>query len=169
MDGATSALPSTNSKSEDESPGSNDQEDSIIDVSRKNWEISLFESSFPSNGLYIYRNTFHLIPRSVGKLGSLKTLKFFANDIEILPPEAGDLVNLERLQVKISVPGLSGLSFEKLKCLKELELCRVPPRPSALSLLWEIGNLQCLTKLSICHFSIRCSFYLLRVVNILFL
>lgn len=152
MDGAAPARPATDSKSEDETTGSDDQEDSIIDVSRKKWEISLFDPRPQSNGLYVYSNTFHLIPSSTGRLGGLKTLKFFSNELEVLQPEAGDLVGLEPLQVKILVPGLS---FEKLKCLKELELCRVPPRSSALSVLREIGSLKCLTKLSICHFSIR--------------
>lgn len=117
MDGSTTAHSTAAAKSEEEQTGSDDQEDSGIDVSRKNWEISPFDSTS------VYRNTFHLIPESVG-----------------------DLVNLERPQVKFSLPGVS---LEKLKSLKELELCRVPPVLSMLT------SLQCLTKLSICHFLIR--------------
>ncbi|XP_010917626.1 uncharacterized protein [Elaeis guineensis] len=133
-------------------------EEPVVDVSGKAWEVSLFErplSDGAAEGLYVYRNTFHLVPRAIGQLGRLKTLKFFANDIEVLPPEAGDLVELERLQVKITSPGISGIPFGNLKSLKELELCKAPPRLSAFSILSEISALRCLTKLSICHFSIR--------------
>lgn len=162
MDGAAPVQPAADSNSGDETTGSNDHEDSIIDTSRKTWEILPFGQRALSNELYVYSNTFHLIPSSVGRFGRLKTLKFLANDIEVSPLEAGDLVELETLQVKISVRGLLGIPFEKFKCLKELELCRVPPRSSALSMLGAVGSLKCLTKLSICHFSIR-YFFLWRV------
>lgn len=152
-------------RGDEESGGGNENkaesdllEEAVVDVSGKTGEVSLFERPPPgraTEGLYVYRNTFHLIPRSIGRLARLKTLKFFANEIEVLPPEVGDLVDLERLQVKVTLPGISGVPFRKLKCLKELELCKAPPRPSAFSILSEISGLKCLTKLSICHFSIR--------------
>lgn len=106
-------------------------------------------------GLYLYKNTFNLIPRSVGGFSKLKTLKFFGNEVNLFPSEFGKLVNLERLQVKISLPGLTGLPLQKLKALKELELSKAPPRPSAFPLLADIMGLVRLTKLSVCHFSIR--------------
>jgi hypothetical protein len=65
-------------------------------------------------------------------------------------PEAGDLDELESLQVKVS-----GAVLRRLRALRELELSMVPPRPSACSILVEIAGLKCLTKLTICHFSIR--------------
>ncbi|XP_064948313.1 uncharacterized protein LOC135598446 [Musa acuminata AAA Group] len=138
--------------------GSDRGEDAVADVSGNTWEVSLFEQRPPdvsADGLYVYHNMFHLVPREIGRLGRLKTLKFFANEIEVLPPEAGDLVELERLQVKVSSPGIAGLPFRKLKSLRELELCKVPPRLAAFSILSDIAGLRCLTKLSICHFSIR--------------
>ncbi|KAL7167204.1 hypothetical protein ACSBR2_037809 [Camellia fascicularis] len=66
-----------------------------------------------------------------------------------------NLVELECLQLKIASPSLTGLPLNKLMALKELELCKVPPRPSAFPLLSEIAGLKCLTKLSVCHFSFR--------------
>lgn len=43
---------------------------------------------------------------------------------------ARHLVDLLRLQVKFSLPVLSDVSLKKLKFfLKDLELCRVSPRP----------------------------------------
>ncbi|XP_072991670.1 uncharacterized protein [Typha latifolia] len=147
------------SAAEEDNPRSDCRDEAVADVSGNTWEVALFERS-PSEkgvheGLYVYHNTFHLFPRAIGGLGTLKTLKFFANEIEVLPPEAGNLVELERLQVKVSSPRISGIPFQKLKSLKELELCKVPPRPSAFSILSEISGLKCLTKLVICHFSIR--------------
>ncbi|PKA48812.1 Mitogen-activated protein kinase kinase kinase YODA [Apostasia shenzhenica] len=133
-------------------------EENVVDVSGKSWDLSLFERPPPPSsiqGLYVYHNTFHLIPRSIGRLERLKTVKFFANEIEILPPEVGDLVELEHLQLKVSLPGLSGTSLKKLKSLRELELCRVPTKLAAFSILGDISGLKCLTRLSICHFSIR--------------
>lgn len=146
---------------EEESGGGGEKSgvDSVIDVSSKNWEVSLFERPTPPNGLveglYVFHNTFHLIPRALGRFEKLKTLKFFANKVEALPPEVGELAELERLQLKLSQPGISMVSLKKMKALKELELFRAPPRPSAFSIMSEISSLKCLTKLSVCHFSIR--------------
>ncbi|RWW49792.1 hypothetical protein BHE74_00044003 [Ensete ventricosum] len=125
--------------------GSDTAEDAVADVSGNTWEVSLFERRPPdvsADGLYVYHNMFHLVPREIGRLGRLKTLKFFANEIEVLPPEAGDLVELERLQVKVSTPGIAGLPFQKLKSLRELELCKVPPRLAAFSILSDIAGLK---------------------------
>ncbi|CAN8306299.1 unnamed protein product [Cochlearia groenlandica] len=134
-----------------------DDDSSVIDVSGHNLELSLVDNSNDSaKGVYFFRNNFNLIPRSIGELTRLKKLKFFSNEIDLFPPEFGNLVDLEYLQVKISSPGFGdGLSWNKLKCLKELELTKVPKRSSALTLLSEISGLKCLTKLSVCHFSIR--------------
>ncbi|KAJ6769034.1 hypothetical protein OIU74_022657 [Salix koriyanagi] len=106
-------------------------------------------------GLYIYKNAFSLVPKSVGGFKKLRTLKFFGNEVNLFPAEFGNLAGLESLQVKISSPGLNGLSFNNLEGLKELELSKVPPRPSVLTILSEISGIKCLTKLSVCHFSVR--------------
>jgi Leucine-rich repeat (LRR) protein len=133
------------------------EDDSVVDVSGQNLEFSLLDNVDDSvKGLYFFRNVFNLIPKSIGGLGRLRKLKFFSNEIDLFPPELGNLVNLEYLQVKISSPGFGdGLSWDKLKGLKELELTKVPKRSSALTLLSEISGLKCLTRLSVCHFSIR--------------
>lgn len=139
------------------STGENNADDqSILDVSGRNLEFSVLENCESTvEGLYLYKNVFNLIPQRLGELGRLKMLKFFANEINLFPPEFRNLVGLECLQVKLSSPGLNGLPLHKLRGLKELELCKVPPRRSAFPLLSEIAGLKCLTKLSVCHFSIR--------------
>ncbi|XP_022760190.1 uncharacterized protein LOC111306664 isoform X3 [Durio zibethinus] len=135
--------------------GSTD-EDSVLDVSGKSVEFSILGDSRDSvDGLYLYKNVFNLIPKSVGAFSRLRNLKFFGNEINLFPSEVGGLAGLECLQVKISSPGFNGMALSKLKGLKELELSRVPPRPSILTLLSEIAGLKCLTKLSVCYFSIR--------------
>uniref|UniRef100_A0A1J3JM25 Serine/threonine-protein kinase PAK 6 n=1 Tax=Noccaea caerulescens TaxID=107243 RepID=A0A1J3JM25_NOCCA len=132
-------------------------DESVVDVSGQNLEFSLLGNADDSvKGLYFFRNVFNLIPKSIGGLGRLRKLKFFSNEIDLFPPELGSLVDLEYLQVKISSPGFgNGLSWDKLKGLKELELTKVPKRSSALTLLSEISGLKSLTRLSVCHFSIR--------------
>ncbi|KAJ4914841.1 Leucine-rich repeat protein kinase family protein [Raphanus sativus] len=137
------------------------EDESVVDVSGQSLELSLPDNNFSDQdsvkNLYFFRNVFTLIPKSVGGFGSLKKLKFFSNEIDLFPPELGSLVDLEHLQVKISSPSLlgEGLSWEKLKALKELELTKVPKRSSALTLLSEISGLKSLTRLSVSHFSIR--------------
>ncbi|KAF6161821.1 hypothetical protein GIB67_008582 [Kingdonia uniflora] len=135
------------------------EEEPIHDVSGKTWELSFLDNSESSvsvvKGLYVYRNVFNLIPPAIGGFKRLTTLKFFANEINLFPTEMGNLSELECLQVKVASPGLSGLPLQKLKSLKELELCKVPPRLSAFPILSDIPNLKCLTKLVVCHFSIR--------------
>ncbi|PWA39855.1 leucine-rich repeat protein kinase family protein [Artemisia annua] len=132
--------------------------DSTIDISGKTFDLMVLDESSENNetqGLYVYKNVFNMIPRSAQGLCKLKTFKFFGNEVDLFPLGFGELVHLEKLQVKISSPGLSGLKLEKLKGLKELELSKAPPRQSALQLLKDIVVLERLTKLSVCHFDIR--------------
>ncbi|XP_045819646.1 uncharacterized protein LOC123913087 [Trifolium pratense] len=128
-----------------------------LDVSGKNLEFPVVENSEEDaiESLYMYKNVYSLIPKTVGGLVRLKTLKFFGNEINLFAPEFGNMTRLERLQMKVSSPGIGGLPFHKLKGLKELELSKGPSRPSAFPILAEIAALKCLTKLCICHFSIR--------------
>lgn len=134
----------------------NAEDEPVLDVSGKSLDFSLLKDSDDAvKGLYIYRNVFNLIPKSVAGLGRLSTLKFFGNEINLFPSEFRSLVGLECLQVKISSPGFGGLPLDKLKDLKELELSKVPPRPSAFPIMTDIAGLKCLIKLSVCHFSIR--------------
>ncbi|KAK6929904.1 Leucine-rich repeat [Dillenia turbinata] len=135
-------------------------DDGVFDISGKNLDFPVTENSSDESessiqGLYMYKNAFNLLPKSLGNLRKLKTLKFFSNEINLFSPELFNLVELECLQVKISSPGLNGSPLHKLKDLKELELSKVPARPSAFPLLSEISGLKRLTKLSVCHFSIR--------------
>ncbi|XP_060182618.1 uncharacterized protein LOC132612355 [Lycium barbarum] len=131
--------------------------DSSFDISGKSLDFPLLEGVEGGvEGLYMYKNVFNLIPKSIGALGKVKILKFFGNEVNLFPNgELRNLVELESLQVKVSLPGMSGLDLQKLKSLKELELCKVPSRPSAFPILRDIAGLKRLTKLSVCHFSIR--------------
>lgn len=131
--------------------------DSSFDISGKSLDFPLLEGVEGGvEGLYMYKNVFNLIPKAIGALGKVKILKFFGNEVNLFPTgELRNLVELESLQVKVSLPGMSGLDLQKLKNLKELELCKVPSRPSAFPLLRDIAGLERLTKLSVCHFSIR--------------
>ncbi|TYJ14657.1 hypothetical protein E1A91_A10G131400v1 [Gossypium mustelinum] len=152
---AETAAVDGNDDNNDRSNGYTDG-DSVLDVSGKSVEFSILGDSKESvDGLYLYKNVFNLIPKSVWALSRLRNLKFFGNEINLFPSEVGGLVGLECLQVKISSPGFNGMSLSKLKGLKELELSRVPPRSSVLTLLSEISGLKCLTRLSVCYFSIR--------------
>lgn len=147
---------STKSSLIDDGNNSNVEDEAVLDVSRKSLEFSTLESTNEAvEGLYLYKNVFNLIPKSLGRLGGLRRLKFFGNEINLFPAECGNLFGLESLQVKISSPGFGGLPMSKLHDLKVLELSKVPPRPSAFPILSEIAGLKYLTKLSVCHFSIR--------------
>ncbi|KAJ6813668.1 uncharacterized protein M6B38_142600 [Iris pallida] len=131
-------------------------DETVLDVSNKSCGLSLFQSPPPpADSLYIYRNSFHLVPSAACRFETLRTLKFFANDTKILPPDAAGLAHLERLQVKFSRAAVAGFPLGKLESLRELEICKVPSRPSAFSMLGDIAGLKCLTKLSVCYFSIR--------------
>ncbi|XP_062212377.1 uncharacterized protein LOC133913285 [Phragmites australis] len=128
------------------------------DVAGNVWDLAAPLPPPPGREIYIYRNTYNLIPRSLGGGGggALRSLKFFGNDVEVLPTEAGGgLDGLESLQVKVSAPRVSAAPLRRMRMLRELELSMVPPRPSACSILAEVAGLKCLTKLTICHFSIR--------------
>lgn len=140
--------------------------DSSFDISGKSLDFPLLEGVEGGvEGLYMYKNVFNLIPKAIGALGKVKILKFFGNEVNLFPTgELRNLVELESLQVKVSLPGMSGLDLQKLKNLKELELCKVPSRPSAFPLLRDIAGLKRLTKLSVCHFSIRLDLFLLAVI-----
>ncbi|KAL3828755.1 hypothetical protein ACJIZ3_017557 [Penstemon smallii] len=130
--------------------------DSVIDVSGKILDFPLIDGEESAvEEVYMYKNELNLIPRAVGRLKGLKTLKFFSNEVNLFPEEFRNLVELECLQVKVAAPGVSGLELSKMKNLEELELSRVPPRPSAFPILSEIAGLTRLTRLSVCHFSIR--------------
>ena len=130
-----------------------------LDVTGKNLEFPEAENvEHSAESLYVYKNIYSLIPKSVSRLERLRTLKFFGNEINLFAPEVGNLTALECLQMKISSPGIGGLPLHTLQGLKELELSKGPPRPSAFPILTEISGLRCLTKLSICHFSIRLVF-----------
>lgn len=129
------------------------------DVAGNVWDLATLPAPPAGAGreIYIYRNTFNLVPRSIGGGGAgLRSLKFFGNDVEVLPTDSsGELDGLESLQVKVSAPRVSGAPLRRMQALKELELSMVPPRPSSCSILAEVAALKCLTKLAICHFSIR--------------
>ena len=142
----------------------NDDDDVALDVSGNTVEFPLLEKvpeeEVSAESFYLYRNIYNLVPKSVVGLGRLRTLKFFGNEVNVFAPEFGDLEGLECLQVKVSEIGIGGLELHKLKGLKELELSKVPPKPSAFPILAQIAGLDRLTKLSICHFSLRFVFLL---------
>ncbi|GFP85817.1 map kinase kinase kinase mkh1 [Phtheirospermum japonicum] len=145
------------SKSSEENNGDEDLKlDTIIDISGRTLDYPLMNGEErPVGEVYMYKNELNLIPSAVGRIKSLKTLKFFSNQVNLFPGEFGNLVDLECLQAKIAEMGVNGLELSKLRNLKELELSRVPQRPSAFPILSEIAGLKCLTRLSVCHFSIR--------------
>ncbi|XWS21305.1 hypothetical protein CRYUN_Cryun30bG0044300 [Craigia yunnanensis] len=137
--------------------GSNEK---ALDESGKTVELSFFDNSDDKvdsfvEGLYLYKNVFNLVPKTVSKFEKLKSLKFFGNEINLFPSEVGSLAKLESLQMKISSPGLNGVSFRGLSELKELELSKTPPRSSSLTTLTEIAGIKGLTRLTLCYFSIR--------------
>ncbi|RDX60474.1 Mitogen-activated protein kinase kinase kinase 1 [Mucuna pruriens] len=135
---------------------SGNDDGAALDVTGKSVEFPEAENADDSvESLYMYKNVYSLIPKSVSRLSRLRTLKFFGNEINLFSPEFGNLMALECLQIKISSPGIGGLPLHTLKGLKELELSKGPPRPSAFPILTEISGLKCLTKLCIRHFSIR--------------
>jgi hypothetical protein len=145
---------SSSSDAEDLPPRRSDS----ADVAGNVWDLAAVSPpSATGREIYIYRNTYNLVPRSVGGAGGrLRALKFFGNDVEVLPTDGGgELDELQSLQVKVSAPRVSGAPLRRMRLLKELELSMVPPRPSSCSVLAEIARLKCLTKLTICHFSIR--------------
>lgn len=157
-------------KADNDSLDSGTDDGAALDVTGKSVEFPAAENAEDSaECLYVYKNVYSLIPKSVSRLARLRTLKFFGNEINLFAPEFGNLTALECLQMKISSPGIGGLQLHTLKGLKELELSKGPPRPSAFPILTEISGLKCLTKLSICHFSIRFVFVPLLLLNFHFI
>lgn len=137
--------------------------DGVIDVSGENWAFPLLDERGEGKlqtpervrELYVYNNVINLIPGSASRLKRLKILKVFSNEVNLFPPELGGFEELEHLQVKVCSSELGALPpLEKLEALKVLELCKIPPRPSAFNLSSEISSLRSLTRLSVCHFSI---------------
>ncbi|XP_050372713.1 uncharacterized protein LOC126790504 [Argentina anserina] len=129
--------------------------DSILDVSGQSLDFPIGENSGEDVGdLYLYKNVYNLLPKSIAGLKGLKTLKFFSNEINLFssPEEIGDLVRLQCL--RISSPEFEGLPLHKFKGLKELELSKVTSRCSAVPILSQVAGLKLLTKLSVCYFSI---------------
>lgn len=134
------------------------EEAEVINVEKQQLDIALFQRPLPEGdaaGLNLFGNNFNLVPSAVGRLKRLKTFEFIGNEIKVLPPEVGNMVDLERLQLSVPMPWLSEVGLGKMRLLRGLELCREPPRPSSLAMLSEITGLKYLTKLSITHFSIR--------------
>ncbi|KAL6192891.1 hypothetical protein ACLB2K_033977 [Fragaria x ananassa] len=128
--------------------------DSILDVSGQSLDFPIGENAGDDVGdLYLYKNVYNLLPKSIAGIKGLKTLKFFGNEINLFSsPEIGDLVRLECL--RISSPEFDGLPLHKFKGLKELELSKVTSRCSAVPILSQVAGLKLLTKLSVCYFSI---------------
>ncbi|RXH70633.1 hypothetical protein DVH24_013379 [Malus domestica] len=133
-----------------------DDDPRVVDISGKSLDFSIRENSEDAGALYLYKNVFNLLPKSIGSHKRLRTLKFFGNEINLFSPSAAmEFESLECLQVRMSSPEFGGLPLDKLIGLKELELSKVLTRPSGFQILSEIARLKCLTKLSVCHFSIR--------------
>ncbi|PRQ40614.1 putative dual-specificity kinase TKL-Pl-2 family [Rosa chinensis] len=128
--------------------------DSILDVSGQSLDFPIGENSGDDVGdLYLYKNVYNLLPKSITGLKGLKTLKFFSNEINLFSsPEIGDMARLECM--RISSPEFDGLPLHKFKALKELELSKVTSRCLAVPILSQIAGLKLLTKLSVCYFSI---------------
>jgi hypothetical protein len=102
--------------------------------------------------LYIHDNRFSLLP-GIGRLRSLRVLKLFANDIRLLPEEAGQLTELQQLSVKTSEQGVSILpDLAGLKALRVLNLHHAPLKQS--NLPHHIGELSALKRLAVTHYAI---------------
>ncbi|KAG7018744.1 Plant intracellular Ras-group-related LRR protein 4, partial [Cucurbita argyrosperma subsp. argyrosperma] len=138
-----------------EDDNGNDADDSVLDVSGRNLASNFLEGSNSSvKGLDVFRNALNLIPKSVGDFSELRRLQFFGNEINLFPPELKNFVGLECLQVKLSSLGFGGLSLHKLKGLMELELSKIPPKPSSFSMLKpssRIGYLNALISLRVAN------------------
>ncbi|KAH1120869.1 hypothetical protein J1N35_004029 [Gossypium stocksii] len=114
---AKTAVVDGNDDNNDRSNSCTDR-DLVLDVSRKSVEFSILGDLKESvDGIYLYKNVFNLIPKSVGVLSQLRNMKFFGNEINLFPSEVGGLVGLECLQIKIPSLGFNGMSLSKLKGL----------------------------------------------------
>ncbi|KAJ7561639.1 hypothetical protein O6H91_03G036000 [Diphasiastrum complanatum] len=138
-------------------------EDEIVDISPSGFPLSVLRkipqknqaAAFHVKQMYVFDNTFTVLPPSISHFKGLQSLKLFSNEVRLLPKEVGYLTNLQQLHVKICPPSLENfLPLSKISGLKTLELHQTPQRPSALTLPVELLELQALTRLSICHFSI---------------
>jgi hypothetical protein len=102
--------------------------------------------------MYIHDNRFSLLPE-IGRLRSLRVLKLFANEVQLLPEEAGQLTELQELSVKTPEQGISMLpDLAGLKALRVLDLHRVPLKLS--NLPQYIGELSALKRLAVTHYAI---------------
>ena len=139
-----------------------EDDDWVVDVSPNGHSLCSLNSYIGESprishmkDLYVYDNTFTILPRSISRLNNLKTLKIFSNEVRLLPDEIGNIIQLEHLQMKVCSSGLGTLPpLSKLNSLKTLELHQTPFRPSVSSIPAEISKLQLLTRLSICNFAI---------------
>lgn len=105
--------------------------------------------------MYVYDNSFSVLPASTRFFKQLRKLKYWANEVKLLPDEIGELTELEEVYLKMSPTGLASLpSLGKLNGLRALELHQAPVLPSSATLTRDIAQLRSLTRLSVCHFSI---------------
>ncbi|BBM97151.1 hypothetical protein MPTK1_1g03380 [Marchantia polymorpha subsp. ruderalis] len=136
------------------------EEEDVIDVSPSGCTLSslstaMQETASRVKNMFVFDNSFTVLPSSIQNFKNLRKLKFFSNEVRTLPQELGELTQLEHLYLKICPAGLGTLPpLDKLRSLRALELHQVPVRPSASTLSREIAQLHSLTRLSVCHFSI---------------
>ena len=105
--------------------------------------------------MYVYDNSFSVLPASTRIFKQLRKLKYWANEVKMLPDEIGELTELEEVCLKMSPAGLGSLPpLSKLNGLRALELHQAPALPSSATLTRDIAQLRSLTRLSVCHFSI---------------
>lgn len=105
--------------------------------------------------MYVYDNSFSVLPASMRIFKQLRKLKYWANEVKVLPDEINELTELEEVYLKMSPTGLGSLPpLGKLNGLRALELYQAPVPPSSATLTRDIAQLRSLTRLSVCHFSI---------------
>ncbi|KAG0621501.1 hypothetical protein M758_3G025100 [Ceratodon purpureus] len=105
--------------------------------------------------MYVYDNSFSVLPASMRIFKQLRKLKYWANEVKVLPDEIGELTELEEVYLRMPPTGLGSLPpLGKLSGLRALELHQAPVPPSSATLTRDIAQLQSLTRLSVCHFSI---------------
>jgi hypothetical protein len=105
--------------------------------------------------MYVYDNSFSVLPASMRIFKQLRKLKYWANEVKVLPDEISELTELEEVYLKMSPTGLGSLPpLGKLNGLRALELYQAPVPPSSATLTRDIAQLRSLTRLSVCHFSI---------------
>lgn len=137
-----------------------DDDDDVLDISPNGNTLASLaftpqEVAARFKNMYVYDNLFPVLPASTRKFKHLRKLKYFSNEVKVLPDEVGDLTELEQLYLKISPTGLVGLPpLGKLSRLRALELHQAPAPPSAATLTRDITQLHSLTRLSVCRFSI---------------